>query len=310
MNISGIDSNYYLSDNPIFVELSDFETPTKVIEVRVKNLSTQINSSPLRYYLFDESITIDIAPLVKAMMQEPNLFAPYVQQSIGTVQRLQRNYVHLEFSFIEYTDPVHIVNLEKRTKTFIRGGKRTYQSNQKTNFGAILSPTEIIPIWPGFPKAYYYIGQVTNHPTQYTGIVYNSIIPQERTKTLKVKTCDSQYVVFLNSLGGYSHWLFENWETEESSDNIGSILGTRSITDLGNEYEKSIVLISKVPKQFLPLMKDLIVSKEIYLYDPADQSYTRINSDNNKIKENPFDVNYKVKLKFTQYSRYNPALIW
>jgi len=65
-----------------------------------------------------------------------------------------------------------------------------------------------------------------------------------------------------------------------------------------------------VPQRFMPLMKDLIVSPEIYRYEKENQEWHRLSSDNNRITTNPFEVNTKVKLKFNPYSNYNPAVIW
>ncbi|HET8838046.1 MAG TPA: hypothetical protein VFM82_03540 [Flavobacteriaceae bacterium] len=316
MNISGIESNLYLSDNPIFVRLYNISQNAKYVEIRVRNTSTQETPKPLRYYRYaNEDLNIDISSIVKSMMPKPDHIRPFL--SAGSISNIYQNYFYgnsivLEFMFVEVMQNGS-ENVLTRKKTFIRGGKRTYQSNQNLSNGDVLSPTETIPVWNGFPFEYYYLGTISTEVLsiiQDPRIIRSKIAPVNLVKRLKVKGCEPKYVKFLNSLGGYSYWLFENWETEESNDNLGSILGRTEVTDLGNEYESEIELISKVPQQFLPIIKDLIFSEEIYLYNPTEQNYTRVSSDGNNVKENPFDVNFKVKLKFKLYNRYNPSLIW
>lgn len=317
MNVNGIDSNYYLTDNPIFVNLSNIRNDTTYVTIFARDLKTQNVSQPLRYYpilsqttgssIFQD-MNIDIAPLVKSMMDEPDHNRPSLQaQQVNTFETyLNSNILNLEITFRERVNDQSFYDT-KRTKIFIRGGKRTYESNQNLSFGDILSPTPTIPRWSGYPINYYYIGKIDSGAT---GIVQNSIVPPEIIKNQKVKGCNPQYVKFLNSLGGYSYWLFENWETEDRNSNLGYIPRREEVLDLGNEFESGIKLTSKVKKEFLPLIKDLIVSEEIYLYDQSTQKYTRISSNRNRVRENPFSVNYKVDLNFVLYNRYKPSVLW
>lgn len=319
MNVNGISSNYYLTDNPIFVNLSNIDFSTDHVAIFARNTRTQEVSVPMNYYPYgNQNLNIDIAPLVKSMMSEPDHAPPLkavfsAQPQFG--QKLFESYfngnlITLEITFRERTSSTSFYD-EKRTRTFIRGGKRTYQSNQNLSYGDILSPTSIIPTWRGYPAAYYLIGRIDTETTiGPLGVVKSIRIPADKRKNLKVKGCNPQYVKFLNSLGGYSYWLFENWETEETNDNLGGILRRNEVLDLGNSYDKSVKLTSKIPKEFLPLIKDLIVSKEIYLYDRENQDYIRVSSEKNRVKENPFSVNFKVDLKFKLHNRYNPSLTW
>ena len=308
MNIAGLSSNFYLVDNPIYLTISEISPSAMYVEIEITNLSTQANSKPQRIYSLSDTVNIDIAPLIKSFMPEPKHNIdygdlndiPFYGNSINA--KIEVKQFHM---LMVQTNQLgrYVSERIERTKFFIRGGKRTYDANQNVSARQKLTPTDVIPTWPGYPVDFY-TASATN------GITKSNVIPENIRESRTVKGCNPQYVKFMNSLGGYSYWLFENWEEEESNKNIGDIQRQKDILDLGNDYDETIDLISKVPARFLPLMKDLIISKEIYLYDSDLQNWTRISSDNNKITTNPYSVNTKVKLKFKPFTRYNPALIW
>ena len=315
MQISGLSSNFYLSDNPIYLTVSNIVADASYIEVFLTKYksdgSVDSVSTPQKIYNLSTSISLDIAPLVKSFMPEPSHNTNYTNLSQFA---FNNNFIKAKITVneVKYVLPQGrsdtrgydaTVSSQSFTKHFIRGGYRTYDSNKNLVVGQNLIVTDVIPAWGGYPVDYY-----TTNTT--SGIVKNNSIPTNLKEERSVKGCNPLYVKFMNSLGGYSYWLFENYENEEGNDNLGSILRQSSILDLGSEYNSDLELISKVPERFMPLMKDLIVSKEIYLYNSEDQTWQRILSNNNKVKTNPFDVNTKVKLKFAIPTRYNPSLLW
>jgi len=321
MVVSGLSSNFYLSDNPIFINISNIASGTSYIEIILTRYnadgSVDVVSTPQKLYNLNNNISLDIAPLVKSFMPEPlhdKNYSNLIQYAFNnnfikakvTVNEIKFTYQmapgtrttrgNIEGFFVT-------LSTQSFTNHFIRGGKRTYDSNQNLVAGQNLLVTDTIPIWGGYPVDYY----TTNSSS---GIVKNNTIPTNLKEERSVKGCNALYVKFMNSLGGYSYWLFENYENEESNDNLGSVLRRISILDLGNDFDSEIELISKIPARYIALMKDLIISKEIYLYNSDAQTWMRILSNNNKIKTNPFDVNTKVKLKFAVPTRYNPSLLW
>ena len=315
MVISGLSSNFYLSDNPIFINVSNIAAGVSYIEIVITRYNTDgsvdVVSTPQKLYNLNNDISLDIAPLVKSFMPEPLHDKNYYNL---TQYAFNNNFIKAkvtvnEIKFIsqrgrdnirEYYD---LLSTQSFTNHFIRGGKRVYDSNQNLVAGQNLLVTDTIPIWVGYPVDYY----TTNASS---GIVKNNTIPTNLREERSVKGCNALYVKFMNSLGGYSYWLFENYENDESNDNLGSVSRQASILDLGNDFDSEIELISKIPARYIALMKDLIISKEIYLYNSDAQIWMRILSNNNKIKTNPFDVNTKVKLKFAVPTRYNPSLLW
>ena len=322
MNLSGLSSNFYLANNPIYLNISGIDNRTAYIDYFISVYNNQgsivSTSKPQRAYNINNTLSVDIAPLVKSFMSEPDHNTNYTEL---TPFPFYKNHIKINITVREYeykntlvSDPdggldrivfsTEIVKSDTITnKTFIRGGERTYDNNINLGNATKLIVTENIPVWAGFPVDYYY----TNLQD---GIVKANIIPGGLKDERKVKGCESIYIKFLNSLGGYSYWLFENSEVQERNSNLGSIRRKLDVLDLGNETEETITLISKVPQRFMPLMKDLIVSPEIYRYEKETQEWHRLSSDNNRITTNPFEVNTKVKLKFNPYSNYNPAVIW
>jgi len=322
MNLSGLSSNFYLANNPIYLSISGIDDRTPYIDYFISVYDNQgsitSTSKPQRSYNLNNTLSVDIAPLIKSFMSEPNHNTNYTELNPFP---FYFNHIKINITVREYeykntvvSDPeggldrlvfsTEIVNTDTiSNKTFIRGGKRTYDNNINLGNATNLIVTDKIPVWSGLPVDYYY----TNLQD---GIVKTNIIPGELKDERTVKGCESIYVKFLNSLGGYSYWLFENSEVQERNSNLGSIRRQLDVLDLGNESEETITLISKVPQRFMPLMKDLIVSPEIYRYEKENQEWHRLSSDNNRITTNPFEVNTKVKLKFNPYSNYNPAVIW
>jgi len=322
MNLSGLSSNFYLANNPIYLSISGIDDRTPYIDYFISVYDNQgsitSTSKPQRSYNLNNTLSVDIAPLIKSFMSEPNHNTNYTELNPFP---FYFNHIKINITVREYeykntvvSDPeggldrivfsTEIVNTDTiSNKTFIRGGKRTYDNNINLGNATNLIVTDKIPVWSGLPVDYYY----TNLQD---GIVKTNIIPGELKDERTVKGCESIYVKFLNSLGGYSYWLFENSEVQERNSNLGSIRRQLDVLDLGNESEETITLISKVPQRFMPLMKDLIVSPEIYRYEKENQEWHRLSSDNNRITTNSFEVNTKVKLKFNPYSNYNPAVIW
>jgi hypothetical protein len=322
MNLSGLSSNFYLANNPIYLSISGIDDRTPYIDYFISVYDNQgsitSTSKPQRSYNLNNTLSVDIAPLIKSFMSEPNHNTNYTELNPFP---FYFNHIKINITVREYeykntvvSDPeggldrlvfsTEIVNTDTiSNKTFIRGGKRTYDNNINLGNATNLIVTDKIPVWSGLPVDYYY----TNLQD---GILKTNIIPGELKDERTVKGCESIYVKFLNSLGGYSYWLFENSEVQERNSNLGSIRRQLDVLDLGNESEETITLISKVPQRFMPLMKDLIVSPEIYRYEKENQEWHRLSSDNNRITTNPFEVNTKVKLKFNPYSNYNPAVIW
>lgn len=299
MTVTGLNSDLYYSDNPIYITFSGINIKTRYIEY----FPFGIDINPIRLYVAGQnSITTDISQLVKLCFPDVPHNTDYTTLTPFIVLN---NWVKLTFIIKEVYKSGQEVPITSISKTFVKGGKRTYDSNQNTSVLTALSPSSIIPQWGGYPIDYYYF----NANKQMTKA---NVLPSllKATKEIrKIKGCDPLYIKFKNLNGGYSYWLFENWESEQGNKNLGTIERVTSLVDLGNETDFSITAISKVPKRFYPIIADLIFSNEIYIY-LGNNKWEQITSDNNKTTQNLFNENEKVKLKFKRHHRLNPTLLW
>ena len=296
MTVTGLNSNYYYSDNPIYLTFSGINIKTKYIEIFP--MGGDIN--PLRLYTNGRSeIIMDISPMVKLAFPDVAHNTDYTTLTPFTVPN---NFVKITFVISEVYKSGQVVPADTLIRTFVKGGRRTYQPNQRTAAKVPLIPSFTIPQWGGYPIDWYSLNT--------SGVMEKSnTIPITIKEIRKIKGCDPLYIKFRNLQGGYSYWLFENWENETGNKNIGIVEQRYSLMDLGNTNDPSITAISKVPKRFFPIIEDLILSNEIYIYKGNNQ-WEQVTSDNNKTNQNLFNENEKVKLKFQRHHRLNPTLLW
>lgn len=305
--IIGLNGNGIFINNPILVSAiftqSGNPVPLKFLVVRITNASTQEFTEIKTYPLFgDNKVRIDLSPILKSMFKKPVHDTSY---SIVTDESNNREVFNFSFignyeiSGIPYSQILNINN-----KAFFRGGYRTNLQNHGSVIGSRLNSTPVIPYWSGYPVAEYKV--ITDFKIEKNPIIDN-ISDRERRY---VKGCNPVYVKFLNSLGGYSYWLFEGLTNNSNTNNLGYSNSFNETIDFGNDLKRSLQLYSKVPVRFYPLMLDLIESQEIYVYNYAYQPWARIINNNNSLSENDAKKNYEVKLNFEVVSNYNPSLLW
>lgn len=301
MTVTGINSDLYYANNPIFITFEGINSQTNYIEIFPTTSGPQTSSiKPQRLYVFSQNkITIDISQTVKMLFPDIPHNTDYTTLTPFIVMN---NWKRITLVIKEVLNDGTVNNLPGITKTFLRGGNRTYLSNQRTAVKVPLVPTDTIPQWGGYPIDWYSFSTLKV-------MEKSNVIPITYKELRKIKGCDPLYIKFLNSKGGYSYWLFENWESENKSKNLGVIEDTYTLKDLGNESEATITVISKVPKRYIPLMVDLSDSQEIYIYK-GSTIWERVISNNNKVSQNKFNTNEKVKMSFDVVNRYNPSLIW
>lgn len=303
LTAQGLNGNGFLINNDIIVNLN--HTPEKAIYYTMQFTNTTNGNVTGEFKIYpkpDGTARVNISPMIKSTFSKPN----HMVNGIGTtsVAPVPLNAQAYQIDIIARFEGATGLTLYK---TFIRGGKRSIETNLSLAPGAALSVTDKIPSWPAYPLTRY-----TLTSSYLTAI--ESLVPLAQTERMRVKGCNPVYFKFLNSLGGYSYWLFESWTNEESNDHIGVTESFSAIQDLGNEVEFNLSVYSKVPRRYYPLMVDLISSPEIYIYKRAagrtENNWMRVTSNNNKAEEKHAKDVYEVKFKFKKYFNYNPAVVW
>lgn len=301
--VSEIGKATYIN-NPILVDFN-LTTPNSTVlryEMRITNAATQY----IQYFKFspdlDGQLTVDISAAVKTMFK-----APKHNTGVGANENSGREVFNFLFTVVfrvpgflqdQYSFS-SVVN-----QVFFRGGKRGQHFNIPVIFNSILRSSDKIPVWSGYPALEYTAGNSFN--------IFQSIPSPAVTEQMKVKGCNPVYLKYMNSLGGYSFWLFEGENETTSTDNGGYSNSLTNVIDFGNSSEQEIELYSKVPARYHGLMLDLIDSPEIYIYNPTlvGEQYFRVVNSNNDMERGNFKKVYEVKFKFKRVTNYNAQILW
>lgn len=295
VRITGLSSDLYYINNPIMVYLSNTLTFTR-ITVKIGDFAP-ISLTPIADGLGNSAVTINLSPYLKGMF-------PVLRQDNNL---LNVPIVVTYFNRVALAGEVQI-GTTTIVRDFVRGGIRTNQTNVNAQMNQVLSPTEYIPMWGGYPAVKSQIIIQDNIKSiAHTELIENEPLSQR----MKIKGCNPTYVKFLNSLGGYSSWLFEGVTDKQQNSNQG-IINNIITSDLGNELNREIEVYSKVPKRYVPLMQDLIISPEIYIYKITGNGvvWERYLSQNNTIEHNPAKNAQEVKIKLKPFERFNPQTLW
>ena len=288
LTVTGLSSDYYFSNNPIYLalkETSEFDYFTIKIGEFAPASVTPIN----------DLARVDISNYIKSSFQRTDNF----RQLNVIVSAIKNSYIG------NATVPTTI-STTTINKRFIRGGKRGDLSNVNATNGQSLVVTERVPYWAGYPII------VTS--VQSSGLMDYlpaNIESDPFFERMKIKGCNSVYVNFYNSLGGNSYWLFEGITDSQKATHQG-IINNRINFDLGSEFDKEIELYSKVPKRYIPLMQDLIISPNINIYTVTDSGvvWQRYYSTGNTIEYNPSKNAQEVKIKLKPFNKFKPKTIW
>lgn len=298
MTIQGLEQNGYLINNPIILNITS-DALIQRLEVSFLNMSNGKTASlPNIYPDQNNNITLNIQQVIKGLFSEPKHDENYT--SLAPLP-LPFNSNRISISFSIYYINGTSGRATPIVKNFIRGGNYNDLTNQNITANSILKTTEKIPFWSVYPFAFYSIdGNYTIYKN--TAGKTDSIFERQN-----VRSCNGKYLKFLNSKGGYSYWLFDNFENESSNDHFGIVNNGFNQKDLGSSYENGFKVSAKVPQRFYPIIRDLIFSNEIYEW--VNNSWRRIYSDNNKLTESGAKAVYKFELKFKDFTNYNPSLL-
>lgn len=306
MIVTGLNSNRFLIGNPIPITLSleggALFNVASYIEMTITKTATHVGDVTytlpvIRLHPSPSGLTIDLSPYIKGLMPKPYIPTTSYTNPVP-------NYQRFNITFNETQTGTSNVFL---SKTFIRGFKR-YKSNSAItlNIGEELNPVDKIPQWGSYPIARFWID--TESQIQST-----SVVDAQYVRQMKVPTaCNPFYVRFLNSKGGYSFWMFNSWEWNGKSKDLGVIEKTINIDNnsLGFIEENMVNADTRVKREFYPLMRDLLVSPVIQVHNQFEMDWLKIEIKPETFKENNYEDMTEVTLTFDLMLNINPGVIW
>lgn len=307
ISVYGLSSNGYYIYNPIFIEVNFTPSAGEVMNffvIKIVSASdSSINSEIKVYPKTDQnSVKLDISGTVKSFFKKPVNNTVYVGSFEENSNREVLNFTFTAHYLFEGT-PMQKIRTEGGYRFFRGGLNNNSLNNQTAAVGSVLRKSEKLPYWSGYPTAEYTVNENF-------GIVKNTVIDTIENKERRIVTgCNNFYIKFLNSLGGYSYWLFQGLKESKNTTNLGYSNVFNEFKDFGNRVERKVSVYSKVPARFYPLIEDLVESSSIFLYNYSDMTWYPIKNENNRTEFDVYKKNYEVKLNFELISNYNPT-IW
>lgn len=308
MIVTGLNSNRYLVGNPIPVtmslEASALFTTSSYIEMTITKIATHAGDETytlpvIRLHPSPSGLTIDLAPYIKGLMPKP--YIPYSSYT-NPVPNYQRFNIALSETQTNTSNTF-------LSKTFVRGFKRDDEPYAITlSVNEELNPADKIPIWGAYPSARFWIDASSE-------IQSTTVVESQYIKQMKVPVaCNPFYVRFMNSLGGYSFWMFNAWDWQTKSKEEGVIERPTFLDNesLGFTEENIVTVDSRVKREFYPLIRDLLVSPVIQVYQQfsTTRTWKKIELKGNSITENNYEDLIEVSLSFNLHLNNNPSVLW
>ena len=279
MTITGLENNYYLSGNDIWIGVGNFTEPVSILEITAKNLTTgvllplfRLSASPTNDFNFN------ISQIIRALFPEPNHI------SNNNLQNFQIDFKAI-FTATETPDEV-----QSLIRFFVRGGRNKNVNNE----WYLTSGTELIVgrwlTWSGVTL-----------PTSAQRIIGGAITSFTAPNPYKIlrTNCSPVIVKFLNSLGGYQYFFFERIEKKTKSnsgkivDRIATRLREDNFRQIGNESVTGYELFTKTPEEIQSVFTDLVKSLEVFIYNQTgednDAKWQRVILDDNDAVWNNYD---------------------
>lgn len=302
MIVSGLNNNRFLTGNPIPISITadsgEFAIGTK-ITMSVIRQATHPGQSlytypPITLCPVQGGVSVDLRPYIIGMMPEPYIPGNSYQDPVP-------NYQVFNFTFSEnQTDSSAVFS----NKTFIRAFKRTKSNNALTfSVGEELRSCEKIPVWQGYPTARFWID--SNSVIRST-----TVVTSEHYKQMRTNACNPFYVRFFSN-GGYEFWMFNSWEHATESDEFGVIKQTGiNNKSLGFSQEDTVTVDTRVKREYYDLIRALIVSPVIQVYDQFEMTWLKIELKSTSFQTNNYDDLQEFTCEFDLMLNVSPGVIW
>ncbi len=302
ITVTGLESDRYLINNEININITADQNIVYFKTILTNLTNQQVSTNLITYPDSLNSADLGLQSIIKSLFNYPGDAEGYVvpDQIVPNSNKYKIS-VYFNEADVDGNPTTEVLGFET-TKNFIRGGKRTTLTNQTIDAG-LITPIDKLPVWRGYETAEYYIDGQNLIRKRILSDVSSSNIQEMRPKG-----CNQTYVKFLNQNGGYSNWLFESHANTENNTNQGGFIRDNVVDDLGNETDYKLQVSAKVPKAFIQLILDLIISPEIYA--TIDGVFVRVRSGRNSRTYDNIKRSYAVDINFEVDNRFNPSLLW
>ncbi|MBE4949915.1 hypothetical protein [Chryseobacterium culicis] len=292
MTINGLENNYYLTQNDIWVKINGFTEVVSKVVLEFKNISTgqilkefECSASPNNDCFFNVSFPI------RALMPEPDHVV---------VNSLQNFEIKVTAKF---KNPATLDETITLTKYFIRGGRNKSGVNEwYLNDGDYLVDNYFITGGLNW--------NISNSVLRISGgnLLPDGNYPKLATQE-NTKKCDGILVKYLNSLGSYQHFYFDRYEIKNKTkasktvNRISTRLRNDNFQNIGYDETRTLTLFSYTEKKLQPNFEDMIRSIHILFFDEngndSASEWHLIKLDDNSSVFNNYENVYENKAEFT-----------
>lgn len=254
MIVNGIGKNAYYVLNPILVECEGVSGKVDL------ELTLAGRTFKFKFNNYNGTVAFDLAQIVRGII--PNVKNKIriedlkdANQQSTTVDGCYKITMNIRDAISNYTF----------VKYYILGGSLDLDWNKPVPRN--LSLTNYY--WEGFPNwmSIFADGEIKN-----VNLSVNSNLLRLKPRV----NCNNAFLVFRNDKGGFSYYLFEDFNISESSKDLGYYVNRRNVKDSGTETTPSLHVRGKIKREFYETISHLSRSAEIYLYKETENKYQRL----------------------------------
>jgi hypothetical protein len=310
INLVGLTSDRYLFNNEIWIDASNLGLGAVSLQCTISRTDVVAISITSRFFIYSDTVSFDISEYIKGMCDYPY----YPTGVLIDGQDIETNYYPFSIVFSAVNSTGQTTGSLNINKTFIRGGLENQETNIAIPEGTILKESVKIPVWNGYENRIY---KIENNK-----IIMTTNIPQGSVENMVIKSCNPLFFRFANMLGGYSYWLFENWEFIKKASDTEIINRRNQDISTGNKTSYSITASGRIDRRYFKLIRALIQSPEIAVlnlsnkvnevsgFGAASENWEQVWGSGNSSSINALQKVNQVKLNFDYISTMKTETIW
>jgi hypothetical protein len=305
MIISNLNFNDFLIGNDLWVRINGLANPAKRLKLKVENLTNAKKFDLILYPTPENEFLFNIVAPVRSLFDAPL----HDSNPLNTLARMKFTF-DVEFVGAFAVD-TQIVN-----KNFIRGFR-----NNKGFLENYINPDTHLIVGKWLNYNLNNISGIDFDICDYINFAFTiqkinlNIQPFFPSENVILTSCNYKIIKFLNSLGGYQYYVFEDFEIKENSKplkNIPKIINSFNDTafqSLGTDFNREIELYTEVKAEDQIIIADLIKSYDVLMWDADTEIWIKLVPNANTTIFNSWDKTYKNKIKFDFYNEVNNTLV-